>query len=255
MIIDASYCKKLHVSKSIDAFGGLAVAPDGHTIYAGVTFSGGAVGIISTNTTALAAGVAESTYSVLSNALPFQPNGLAADWERGVLYCTDEKANGVIAVSVKDGSIKTISSDVSGADGAWFDPATGKLYIGELGSMKIWVYDVLQGKIVGEFPALESMRGVHMLDDLTLGLNGTNTADLKKTVLFGADFTGKQLMQFTLDGTVISTVTPPAGVSLTSISSARWGRGPGFDPNSLYVTEAGGVLSRDTSHRVIQIPM
>jgi len=51
------------------------------------------VGIISTSTAALSAGVTESTYAVLNDALPFQPNGLAADWERGVLYCTDEKAN------------------------------------------------------------------------------------------------------------------------------------------------------------------
>jgi hypothetical protein len=253
--LDTSYCKKLHISKGINAFGGLAVVPDGKTIFAGVTFSDGTVGVISTSTSALSAGTAEGTYSVLSRALPFQPNGMAADWDRGVLYCTDEIATSVIAVSIRDGSVTTISKDVSGADGAWFDAATGKLYVGELGSMKIWVYDVVQSKFVGEFSGLSSMRGIHMLDDITLGLNGTNPVDLKKTILFGADFTGKQLMQFTLDGTTIAAVPPPAGVSLTSISSARWGKGPGFDSKSLYVTEAGGVSSRDTSHRVIQIPI
>jgi hypothetical protein len=197
----------------------------------------------------------EASYSVISKALPFQPNGMAADWDRGVLYCTDEKASAVIAVSTRDGSITTLSKDVSGADGAWFDASSGKLYIGELGSMKIWVYDVVQGKVVGEFSGLSSLRGIHMLDDITLSLNGTNPVDLKKTILFGADFSGKQLMKFSLDSTVVSAVAPPAGVSLTSISSARWGKGPGFDPRSLYVTEAGGLSSRDTSHRVIQIPI
>jgi hypothetical protein len=54
----------------------------------------------------------------------------------------------------------------------------------------------------------------------------------------------------------VSSIPPPAGVdSFYQLTSVRWGKGPGFDPNSIYVTEGGGIQPHQTDRRVMQIKM
>ena len=94
-----------------------------------------------------------------------------------------------------------------------------------------------------------------MLDDLTL-LKSTDTSDLSRTVLLGADWLSSELQQFSLDGSSIKSIPPPAGIDkFYQLTSVRWGKGPGFDSNSVYVTEGGGMFDKQTDRRVIQIPM
>lgn len=110
--------------------------------------------------------------------------------------------------------------------------------------------------LVGQFPALSTSLGAtHMLDDITL-LGSTETDALGSTVLLGADWLGSELQQFALDGTLVKSIPPPQGIdSFYQLTSVRWGKGPGFDANSVYVTEGGGLFAKQTDRRVIQIPM
>jgi hypothetical protein len=73
--------------------------------------------------------------------------------------------------------------------------------------------------------------------------------------LLGADWVGKRLLRFSLDGDIVETVQPPAGIKLKELTSVGWGKGFGFDPNSVYVTEGGGLTSGVTNRRVVQIPI
>ena len=147
--------------------------------------------------------------------------------------------------------------EVPGADGAWLDATNHKLYVGELTKMKIMVFDttgVDVASFVGEYTGLnDALRStVHMLDDLTL--YSTGAENVGETMLLGADWTGKQVLLFRVDGGVnYTTITPP--VDLYQPTSIRWGKGPGFDENSIYVTEGGGMTSRTTDRRVLQIKM
>jgi hypothetical protein len=38
-------------------------------------------------------------------------------------------------------------------------------------------------------------------------------------------------------------------------TSVRWGKGIGFDENSIYITEGGGATKHQTDRRVLQIKM
>ncbi len=91
-----------------------------------------------------------------------------------------------------------------------------------------------------------------MIDDLTLY---SSAADENKTVLLGADSTGRTIAKFSLDGSQYSTITSPDGIDLQCPTSVRWGKGPGFDPKSIYVTEGGGATARVTSRRVLQFTL
>jgi hypothetical protein len=92
------------------------------------------------------------------------------------------------------------------------------------------------------------------LDDLTV-YSASPGSDVAKTVLLGADWTGRSIQMFSVDGSSISEVPLPEGIALYEPTSVRWGRGPGFDPSSIYLTEGGGATARVTNRRVIQIKM
>jgi hypothetical protein len=105
---------------------------------------------------------------------------------------------------------------------------------------------------VGEYEGLNSSGKLHMLDDLTVARRGAAGGDGSDTLLFGCDWTGKELKIFRVDGTEISTVPTP-GIDMYQPTSVRWGAGPGFDPNSVYVTEGGGVTKHQNKRRVFQV--
>ena len=92
-----------------------------------------------------------------------------------------------------------------------------------------------------------------MLDDFTLHSSGTNLDDIGKTLFYGADFTGKQIVQFSLDGSYLERVSLPSELDLYQPTSVRYGKGPGFDSQSLYITEGGGVSKRQTERRALQL--
>jgi hypothetical protein len=243
------------LSEGIQQFGGLQVTPDGSVIYAGVTFDDKSKGIVK----AFTAAGKENQWTLVAKTT-HQPNGMAADWTEGVLYCTDEgtgdKEGGtVFAVNITDGTSKVAMSGVSGADGCWLDVENSLLYVGELLTMKIWVYNVKTKSVVGQYPGASSATssGLHMLDDITLHSSGTNADDIGKTLLYGADFTGKQIVQFSLDGSFVERVSLSSELDLYEPTSVRYGKGPGFDSESLYITEGGGATKKQTQRRALQL--
>lgn len=159
------------------------------------------------------------------------------------------------------------------ADGCWFDTNSRLLFVGQLMSLKVTVFDLSEGfKLVGEFPALSSLgKGTNMLDDFTQdkiivdqqdsvteheGRGIAKSNDYNNIALIGADWTGRSVMKFTLDGTVVQEIPLPQSVGeLYEPTSVRWGSGYGFDSNSIYITEGGGFSGEESNRRVLQIPM
>lgn len=254
------YCSVLQLGDGFSSFGGLQIPPDGSVVYAGATLDDGTTAVISTPTKP----TTPAPFSVISKTKK-QPNGVACDWTSHMLYYTlegDAKESGcLMGVDLKTGIESTVFSGLDGADGAWIDASMHLLYVGLLTDKKVLVFNLSNPNtasdfLLGQFPALSSFLGAaHMLDDLTL-LSTTNTSALGSTVVLGADWLGSELQQFTLDGTAVKSIPPPQGVdSFYQLTSVRWGKGPGFDPNSVYVTEGGGLFAKQTDRRVIQIPM
>jgi hypothetical protein len=93
-----------------------------------------------------------------------------------------------------------------------------------------------------------------MMDDFTL-YNTTNTDNFGSTYIIGTDWTGRCVYLFSLDGTYVRRLQWPNNMDIYEPASVRWGRGPGFDDKSLYVSESGGLTRRVNNRRVIQYKM
>ena len=160
-----------------------------------------------------------------------------------------------MAYDIKTGEQILIKDQIPGADGTWFDTKSKSLYIGELDAKKIMVFDCSSGlaKYVGEYAGLSNeLTKLHMIDDLTVFSTSSNQ---DQTIILGADSTGRSIAKFSLDGTQYTAIVLPEGEDLQCPTSVRWGKGPGFDPRSIYVTEGGGATRRVTNRRVVQIKM
>lgn len=255
-----SYNKEIHLD-GFKNIGGLAVSGDGKTIYAAVTFADKTNGIVSTPTSSNG-GNGARTYSIVGKTSS-KPNGMQL--HLGTFWCTEEGGVGgngsVFTVDLATGKETLVHSGIN-ADGAWINPATGSLFVGQVKSMNVAVFDIAANPPVfkGNFPGPSSqfkMPGLQLLDDLTLAARGGESSEATgpKTELFGADWLGKRLLKFTLDGSSVETVTTPKGVELKELTSVRWGKGPGFDANSVYVSEGGGLTEHVKSRRIVQIPI
>jgi sugar lactone lactonase YvrE len=255
----SAYCSQLQLTDGLSSVGGMQIPPDGQTIYAGATLDDGKTHVlISTE----AHPVGKASYKILAQT-KFQPNGVAADWSSNVLYYTFEGRSNDPGALMKfdlNTNVETTAyPGLGGADGAWFDENSKLLYVGLLTDKTVKVFNTSVGVtdpafLVGTYPALSSLDKTHMLDDLTLFDPAQGFSS--NTVLLGADWLGSAVRKFDLAGNSIVSIPPPAGVDkFYQITSVRWGKGPGFDPNSVYVTEGGGMLDRQTNRRVIQIKM
>lgn len=253
-----SYCSEIYLTEGFNQFGGLVCSPDGLTLFAGVTLEDDSKALISVSTTG------NKTYTIVTPTT-HQPNGLQGDFNTNTLYYTDEGTG-----SDEGGTLRSISLDSEGAeaivkdhidmaDGLWYDVPSQLLYVGWLLSMEVSVFSLASGTPVflQDYPGCSSLDDVkHMLDDITLASSPNNgTGVMGQTTLLGADWTGRAIQLFSLDGNLLSTVNTPEGLTLKEPTSVRWGHGPGFDPMSIYVTEGGGATARQTNRRVVQIPM
>lgn len=249
-----SYNSEIYLTKGVSQFGGLAITPCGEHLYAGVTLDDKSYALIHVPLTSKV-----GTFDIILNTKN-QPNGLAADWENKVLYYTDEgtgssEGGTVYGINLTSGSEFLVRDHMDGADGAWFDEETRTLYIGLLISKQVAVFDVkgssavFKGQYVGASKALSSL---HMIDDITL-FSRCASAEASCSTIAGADWTGKALHLFGADGQNFTTVPPPSGLRFNELTSVRWGKGPGFDSSSLYVSEGGGLVASQTDRRILQV--
>jgi hypothetical protein len=250
-----SYCSEVYLTDGVKQFGGLAVTNDGTKLFAGVTMDDDSKAIVTTSTSN-----ANGAYNILAK-LDHQPNGLAFDEAHNQLFFTDERSHSVYAYSIDSGIVAVAYDDVDGADGCWFEPKASRLYVGELFTKMIHVFDVdaNTGKVthINEFVGMnKAYSKTHMLDDITLLNEDSSNLSLDNIALLGADFTGKQIVSFQLNGEEISKVPYPEGLSeIKEVTSVRWGKGPGFCPNSIYFTEGGGITKHSNNRRVLQVKM
>lgn len=251
------YCRYTHLSDSVfDEFGGLAQTSDGRVIYAGATFKDGSHGVVATFSNA--SKVDEYT---LVTTTQYQPNGMQIDWAHGMLYYTDVKSGSLMGVNINDATAAdSLAAEVKDANGCWLDANAKLLYVGELMSKHVNVFDVSVSPLtlLKRYEGLSSLSMQHMLDDLTL-LSTSNTENMEDTVVLGGDYGGHEIAQFSLDGESIGSIPVPEAVlatgDLNSITSIRFGKGPHFDEDSIYVSEGGGMTARNKDRRVFQVKM
>jgi sugar lactone lactonase YvrE len=246
------YSAELYLSKNgIAKFEGIVV--DGNVVYAGATLDDDTHAIVS-----IPIPSTPNSFKVFAKTSR-QPNGLQYDRLHGMFYYADEGGAGVpgalYGVNSTTYEEEIIKDEVDGADGLWHDAVHGKLYLGELTTKKIMIFDTTQGtpSYLGEYDGISSLNAAHMLDDFSLYSYCAADGEYPCTQLIGADFLGKAVRIFSADGQNLTEVHPPAGIKFNQVTSVHRGIGGGFDANSFFVTEGGGLSARVSDRRVVEI--
>jgi hypothetical protein len=245
-----NYTMDVHVSKGFKQIGGLSVTPDGQTLYAGAVFEDKTFGIIATPTKASKVG--EQDYTIIARDMDHLCNGMMLVPSDNALYGTSESGT-LTRVDIATGEKRDVSTTLVKPDGLWYDEKTNYLFIGELVTKKMRIFDVTtQTMLADYFPAASSFGTIHLIDDLAV-VGDVDINNLGQSKVVAADWTGKQVIEFTLDGTWSQVITPPEGITFFEPTSVRRGKGFGFDPNSYYITEGGGIDRKYTNRRVLQL--
>jgi hypothetical protein len=190
----STYNQTLHVS-GFKRFLGLAVSADGSILYA--------VGVDPSDTCLILTvdrNVPNSYQTVAK--LPKYGNGLALHFSQNVLYSPTEGSfipyNGeVFRIEIDTGKVTSLATSLTSADGAWIDQARDLLYVSEVISSTVLVYDLSTQTLSHTYTA----PNCSMLDDYTLSADGS--------VVYGADFWRCPVLGFVLFSadTVLSGVT------------------------------------------------
>lgn len=236
-LYNGEYRQDLFMS-GFEAVGGLAVTPDGLHMYACARTSSEYM-IISFSTT-------RPFEWAMVAILPKSGNGLALHGD-GLLYASTEgnflpDEGEVYRVDPQTGEVHILMTDLWSSDGMDIDPVRNILYVGEVLTGWVWMYDLTSDQDLGRFRAMYG-RKKQWLDDFVLSDDGSK--------IFGADFGRGDLVVFEV-GTPDTLQVLAQGY--TSPTSVDWGRGPGFHTTSLYLTEGGGMAETVTNRRVIEIP-
>jgi sugar lactone lactonase YvrE len=151
-----NYTSNIHISKGFKQFGGLSVSPDGKTLYAGSIFQDKTYGIISTSTKPSLIG--QQSYEVIANDMEHLCNGMMLVPGDNALYGTSETGS-LTRVDLSTGKHAQVTTDLIKPDGLWYDEKTNLLFIGELLTKKMRVFDVKTQSLLPDYFAAASSAG------------------------------------------------------------------------------------------------
>lgn len=196
---------------------------------------------------------AEPEYTILAKGMEHLCNGMQLASFENALYGTSESGS-LTRIDISTGAFQVVSTELLKPDGLWFDAKSSLLFIGELVTKKMRVYDTRNQALLPEYyTAAADLGKVDLMDDLMV-VGEVDVSNLNATKIVAADWTGRKVVEFTLDGSWSHTVPTPPDVELYEPTSVRKGRGPGFNNDAYYVTEGGGATRRITNRRVLQLP-
>ena len=152
----------------------------------------------------------------------------------------------VYRINLDTGIVGTFVNGLTHANGLAIDDATRQLYVGELATGKVHVHDLRDGERLHSVQVLQPLH-LEWLDDIVLDAGGQR--------LYGVDFAKGRVVSVDLnarpdDELPISVVLDDGVTNPTAIA---WGRGPGFDSCSLYITEGGGITGLEHNRRVLEL--
>lgn len=186
-----------------------------------------------------------SLYRIVAE-LPSRGNGLVVDGRyayvssgRGVL----PGQGAVYRVDLDRGLSQTFARGLNDANGLALDARQRELYVAELTTGAIHVYNLETGAQVRSHRVLDS-RNTAWLDDVAV--------DSERGWLYGTDFAKGRVVGLSLRDQAAPLVE--VAVGLKNPTSVAFGRGEGFRDCSLYVTEGGGLSSRETGRRLLELP-
>lgn len=210
---------------------------DGRTLYftTGNGFDDGFLGLLGIATGGISAlDLDTGTVTRVADRL-FMPNGMIRLPDGSFLVSRDIGAPGRTTRVFPDGSRAVFAPKVTSTNGMAYDPGTGTVYIVSTFNpvSTISAVDLADPDAAPRVIRLRGLGPLNAADELTLGADGYLYATLN------------------LAGQVVR-VDPVTGASCTIArglplaSSLRFGSGPGWDPQSLYVVSFRGTVTRLT---------
>jgi len=176
--------------------------------------------------------------------LPVNGNGLAFHNATGLLYSTNEGSvtslgSGTIHKSNPvTGEVTLFDKNVFTADGAIIDQVNNLLYVSEVLTAHIRIYDLNTGSMINRYQIPNAVS----LDDMCLS-NGN-------TQLIGADFRNGSIARWPANGKNLYNSIQVW--DLKSPTSVRLAFGPGFNTGDIFITEGGGLTKFQTNRYTVE---
>jgi len=159
------------------------------------------------------------------------PNGLTVDLQ-GFVYLTEHDAHRVLRIHPYTGEYTVLTEEIGNPNGIAFNPAYDVLYIGTFGGAWIYSLSISPDGTPGRLEKWGDMtHTAGLLDGIGVDACG---------YVYVCEYGSTDIWRFPPDGknAVLILDSDPA---ITYLPNMQWGRGEGWDPNSLYLPDGWKV--------------
>ena len=167
---------------------------------------------------------------VLAQGLAY-PNGMAVDLD-GYVYVTEHNAGRVLRFHPYTGEATVLAQGLEYPNGITFNADYTRAYVGTFGGAKIWTFTVSRDGRPGRvelFADLSDTPG--QLDGMGVDACGN---------VYVCEYGSTDIWRIAPDGKSKTRIVD-SDPSFTYLPNLQWGRGPGWDPLSIYVPDGWNV--------------
>ncbi len=168
----------------------------------------------------------DGVVSVLVTGLSY-PNGMTVD-KQGYIYVTEHDAGRVLRIHSYTGEYTVLTEEITNPNGITFNAAYDTLYIGSFGAAAIYAMSISPDGVPGRLEVWADFSDTPgLLDGMGVDICGNvYVCEYGNTDIWRVSPDGKTKKKIIIGG--------PLG---TYLPNFQWGRGPGWDPLSLYIPD------------------
>jgi len=168
----------------------------------------------------------DGVVSVLVTGLSY-PNGMTVD-KQGYIYVTEHDAGRVLRIHSYTGEYTVLTEEIMNPNGITFNNAYDTLYIGSFGASAIYAMSISPDGVPGRLEVWADFSDTPgLLDGMGVDICGNvYVCEYGNTDIWRVSPDGQTKKKIIIGG--------PLGTYLPNL---QWGRGPGWDPLSLYIPD------------------
>ena len=168
----------------------------------------------------------DGVVSVLLSGLSY-PNGMTVD-KQGYIYVTEHDAGRVLRIHSYTGEYTVLTEEIGNPNGITFNNAYDTLYIGSFGASAIYELSISPDGVPGRLELWADFSDTPgLMDGMGVDICGNvYVCEYGDTDIWRISPDGKKKEKIIIGG--------PLGTYLPNL---QWGRGPGWDPLSLYIPD------------------
>ncbi len=159
------------------------------------------------------------------------PNGLTVDLQ-GYVYLTEHDAHRVLRIHPYTGEYTVLTEEIGNPNGIAFNPTYDVLYIGTFGGAWIYSLSISPDGTPGRLEKWGDMtHTAGLLDGIGVDVCGN---------VYVCEYGSTDIWRFPPDGKNAVRILD-SDPAITYLPNMQWGRGEGWDPNSLYLPDGWKV--------------